>query len=147
MTSINGKQFIPNKIYPSSPLPLNLTSPCPYLRHTESLKAMFSLLGWKKRNAISMSTDHVHNTLVALHTSIQYTHMIYSYTSVIYSQILALFCKTHFTSRPDHASKTAIFCRDAHLSKFNRINSLVRSSIIGTATRAGMRGRGGGGRV
>lgn len=44
---------------------------------------------------------------------------------------------THFASQRDHAGKTAIFSSAVHLPTFNRINSLVRSSVIGVATWAG----------
>jgi len=68
--------------------------------------------------------------------------MLRSYTSFIYSQIQALFCDKHFASQQDHAGNTPILNLDTHLPKFNRINSLVRSSIIGVATCV-IRGEGG----
>ena len=83
----------------------------------------FPCTGSKKRKAISMSPNHIHNTLGLLHISIKHTQISCTVTSFIYSQTLALFCKIYFTSRQHHASKTAIFHRDAHLRKFNRENS------------------------
>jgi hypothetical protein len=86
---------------------------------------------------MSMSLNHIHNTLVLLHILIQPTETACRFASFTYSKTLALFCKLHFISRPDHASKTAICHCDAHFTKFNRIDSLATSSVIGTATWVG----------
>jgi hypothetical protein len=132
MTSTKVKQFISKKFCPLAPLQL-LSQPSALTSNTRRASRPF-LRCRVERNERQYPCQQItlQYTDFTSHIDITHTKLAHSYTSFIHSQILALFCKTHFVSlQHHHASKTAIFHRDAQLSKLiGKIRWLVRQFSV-----------------
>ena len=87
MTSTNDKQFVHKKILLACAIALSLSTFCPYLKHTKSFNAIFSLYGFKEtkgnihvtksRSQYTRFTSHINKT----HTNIMHCHILYIVTN------------------------------------------------------------------
>jgi hypothetical protein len=105
----------------------------------EELQGHFFVVGLKEtKGNVQVTKSHSQYTGFTSHINIAHRYSTQLHILHIFTNIV-LFCTICFISRQDQTSKTVTLHCDAHLLKFNRINSLASSSIVGRATSAGTR--------